>query len=104
MRRASLRRSSRWACSGLRRRRASLSPGFEAAPPTARLDGRLRHLICGRLYRAPARPRRLMIAKTSDFRTGEEIQRLRGRSDLVGGLLVLHAFALIAGAMALFAW
>lgn len=44
------------------------------------------------------------VAKISDYLTPEQIQQLRGKSDLVGTLLVLHAWALIAGSMALFAW
>jgi fatty acid desaturase len=34
----------------------------------------------------------------------EQVQRLRGRSNLVGALLVLHAWALVFGSMALFVW
>ncbi|MGQ0585203.1 MAG: fatty acid desaturase family protein [Reyranella sp.] len=44
------------------------------------------------------------VAKISDYLTPEQIRRLRGKSDLVGALLVLHAWALIAGGMALFVW
>ena len=47
---------------------------------------------------------RATVAKISDYLTPEQIQQLRGKSDLVGALLVLHAWALIAGSMALFAW
>lgn len=36
--------------------------------------------------------------------TPDEIKRLSQRSDLMGAWLVLHAWALIAGAMALFVW
>lgn len=36
--------------------------------------------------------------------TPEEIRSLSRRSDLVGALLVLHAWGLIAGSMALFVW
>jgi fatty acid desaturase len=43
-------------------------------------------------------------AKASDFLAAEALQRLRTKSNLVGGLLVLHAWALILGSMALFAW
>ena len=45
-----------------------------------------------------------IVAKISDYLTPEQIRQLRGKSDLVGALLVLHAWALIAGSMALFAW
>ena len=44
------------------------------------------------------------VAKISDYLTPEQIRQLRGKSDFVGALLVLHAWALIAGSMALFAW
>ncbi len=44
------------------------------------------------------------LGKVSDYLTPEQIRTLRGKSDLVGALLVLHAWALIAGAMALFVW
>lgn len=47
---------------------------------------------------------RATVAKISDYLTPEQIQQLRGKSDLVGAVLVLHAWALIAGSMALFAW
>jgi fatty acid desaturase len=43
------------------------------------------------------------LVNVSEFLTGEEIARLRRKSDVVGGFLVLHAWGLIAGAMALFA-
>jgi len=46
----------------------------------------------------------VIAAKVSDFLTLDQIRRLRGSSNLVGMLLVLHAWALIAGSMALFAW
>jgi hypothetical protein len=38
------------------------------------------------------------------YLTAEQIQKLRGKSDLIGALLVLHAWALIAASMALFVW
>ena len=44
------------------------------------------------------------VARTSDYLTPEQIRQLRGKSDFVGALLVLHAWTLIAGSMALFAW
>ena len=44
------------------------------------------------------------VVKVSDYLTPEQIRQLRGKSDLVGALLVLHAWALIAGSMALFVW
>ncbi|MFI5002635.1 MAG: fatty acid desaturase, partial [Reyranellales bacterium] len=42
--------------------------------------------------------------KASDFLSAEQIRGLRGKSDVVGALLVLHAWVLIAGGMALFVW
>lgn len=45
-----------------------------------------------------------MLAKSTDYLRGNEIRALRGKSDLVGGLLVLHAWAVVFGAMVLFAW
>jgi hypothetical protein len=45
-----------------------------------------------------------MAPKASELLTAEQVQELRGKSDLVGALLVLHAWALIFGSMALFAW
>ena len=45
-----------------------------------------------------------MLPKVSDFLTAEQVEELRGKSDVAGALLVLHAWALIAGSMALFAW
>jgi len=45
-----------------------------------------------------------MLAKPTDYLTADEIRVLRGKSDLVGALLVLHAWGLIFGAMALFVW
>ena len=44
------------------------------------------------------------VVKVSDYLTPEQIRQLRGKSDLVGALLVLHAWTLIAGSMALFVW
>src|SRR3546814_5508518 len=48
---------------------------------------------------AAARP----VRHARDLFTPEEIKRLGRRSDLAGALLVLHAWALIGGAMAVFA-
>ncbi|HEX2885475.1 fatty acid desaturase family protein [Vineibacter terrae] len=45
-----------------------------------------------------------MLAKPTDYLTAEEMRTLRRKSDIVGALLVLHAWGLILGAMALFAW
>src|SRR5471030_705692 len=45
-----------------------------------------------------------MALKSSELLTPEQVQRLRGKSDVVGALLVLHAWALILGSMALFVW
>lgn len=42
--------------------------------------------------------------KTSDFLSAGQVSALRGKSDLVGALLVLHAWGLIGAAMALFVW
>lgn len=44
-----------------------------------------------------------VLVNVSEFLAREEVRQLRRKSDLIGGLLVLHAWALIAGAMALFA-
>jgi fatty acid desaturase len=44
------------------------------------------------------------VAKMSEYLTSEQLRILRGKSNLMGTLLVLHAWALIAGSMALFAW
>lgn len=44
------------------------------------------------------------VVKVSDYLAPEQIRQLRGKSDLVGTLLVLHAWTLIAGSMALFVW
>lgn len=46
----------------------------------------------------------VIAVKVGDYLTREQVLQLRGRSDLVGVLLVLHAWALIAGSMVLFAW
>jgi fatty acid desaturase len=45
-----------------------------------------------------------MAPKASELLTPQQVQHLRGKSDLMGGLLVLHAWGLILGSMALFAW
>ncbi|HKU99871.1 MAG TPA: fatty acid desaturase family protein, partial [Vineibacter sp.] len=45
-----------------------------------------------------------MLAKPTDYLTADEIRVLRRKSDVVGALLVLHAWGLIFGAMALFVW
>lgn len=42
--------------------------------------------------------------KVSDNLAPGQIRQLRGKSDLVGALLILHAWTLIAGGMALFVW
>lgn len=44
------------------------------------------------------------MLRASDILTPDEMKALRKRSDLVGAALVLHGWALILGAMALFAW
>jgi fatty acid desaturase len=45
-----------------------------------------------------------VLPKATDLLTAEQVHELRGKSDVVGALLVLHAWALIAASMALFAW
>jgi fatty acid desaturase len=45
-----------------------------------------------------------MALKSSELLTPEQVRRLRGKSDVVGALLVLHAWTLILGSMALFVW
>jgi fatty acid desaturase len=45
-----------------------------------------------------------MLAKPSDYLSADEVRVLRRKSDVVGALLVLHAWALVFGAMALFVW
>lgn len=45
-----------------------------------------------------------MLPKPHDYISSEQIASLRGKSDVIGALLVLHAWALVFGAMALFAW
>ena len=45
-----------------------------------------------------------MAPKVSELLTPEQVRELRGKSDLVGALLVLHAWALIVASMALFVW
>ncbi len=44
-----------------------------------------------------------MALKASELLAPEQVQSLRGKSDLMGALLVLQPGA-IAGSMALFAW
>ncbi len=45
-----------------------------------------------------------MVAKVSDYLTAGQTASLRRKSNLVGALLVLHAWSLIAASMALFVW
>jgi fatty acid desaturase len=45
-----------------------------------------------------------VVPRASDFLAPDALQRLRARSGVMGALLVLHAWALILGSMALFAW
>ena len=45
-----------------------------------------------------------MPPRGSDLLPLEERRRLGAKSKVVGGLLVLHAWALIAGSMLLFVW
>src|SRR6186713_149416 len=45
-----------------------------------------------------------MAPKVSELLTPEQVQELRGKSDLAGALLVLHAWALIFASMTLFVW
>jgi fatty acid desaturase len=45
-----------------------------------------------------------MALEASRLLTPEQVQRLRAKSDLAGALLVLHAWGLIFGSMALFVW
>lgn len=45
-----------------------------------------------------------MVLKPSELLAPEQIQGLRGKSNVVGALLVLHAWTLILGSMALFVW
>jgi len=45
-----------------------------------------------------------MTVKASELLPAEELQSLRAKSNLAGALLVFHAWALIGGSMALFAW
>ena len=45
-----------------------------------------------------------MLAKPTDYLTADETRMLRGKSDLMGALLIVHAWGLIFGAMALFVW
>src|SRR5215207_8402188 len=44
------------------------------------------------------------MAKVGDYLTAEQARELGRKSNLVGALLLLHAWALIAAGMALFAW
>jgi fatty acid desaturase len=45
-----------------------------------------------------------MVPRPSELVTPAQVQDLRGKSNFVGALLVLHAWALIFGSMALFVW
>ncbi|SKA15410.1 Fatty acid desaturase [Enhydrobacter aerosaccus] len=45
-----------------------------------------------------------MPIKVSELLALDVVQRLRAKSNVMGALLVLHAWALILGSMALFAW
>ena len=45
-----------------------------------------------------------MAPKAAELLTPEQVQRLRRKSDLVGALLVLHAWGLIFGSMVLVMW
>lgn len=45
-----------------------------------------------------------MTLKVSELLPADVVQRLRGKSNVIGVLLVLHAWSLILGSMALFAW
>ena len=45
-----------------------------------------------------------MALKSSELLDSGQVQRLRGKSGVIGALLVLHAWALILGSMALFVW
>jgi len=45
-----------------------------------------------------------MLPKVSDFLTPEQARELGAKSNLMGALLVAHAWGLIAASMALFAW
>ena len=45
-----------------------------------------------------------MALELSKLLTPEQVETLRARSNVVGALLVLHAWALIFGSMALFVW
>ncbi len=44
------------------------------------------------------------VVKTSDYLSAEQVGALRGKSNVVGAFLVLHAWALIGASMALFLW
>ncbi|MBS0537735.1 MAG: fatty acid desaturase family protein [Proteobacteria bacterium] len=45
-----------------------------------------------------------MALKPSELLAPEQVQALREKSDIAGALLVLHAWTLIGGSMALFVW
>jgi fatty acid desaturase len=45
-----------------------------------------------------------MLPRPDDYLTADQIRALGRKSDVVGALLVLHAWALIFGSMAMFAW
>ncbi len=45
-----------------------------------------------------------MLPKIGEYLAPEQVRRLRGKSDAVGALLVLHAWGLIFVSMALFLW
>jgi fatty acid desaturase len=46
----------------------------------------------------------VMLPRPDDYLTADQIRALGRKSDVVGALLVLHAWALIFGSMALFVW
>jgi hypothetical protein len=45
-----------------------------------------------------------MLPKPTDYLSQAQVTALGRRSDLMGALLVLHAWGLIAASMALFVW
>ena len=45
-----------------------------------------------------------MLSKPSDFLTSERLKALGTKSNLMGAWLVMHAWSLIFGSMALFVW
>ncbi len=53
---------------------------------------------------AGARHDAAMLSKPSDFLTPEQVKALGAKSNLMGVWLVLHAWGLIFGSMALFVW